>query len=297
MDNLGYCCINQTLRKQNVYTGRSITRKKFSIERASELALKNCQDLFRIIEWNVKNNIQVFRIGSDIFPRITDNVHGYDFKDLSTWEECKNLISMAGKKSFDNKIILSCHPGPYTVLGSINDKVVENSIKEIKVHVLLGEMLRSNCPDLDFHINFHVGNKFSKESADRFCTNFDRLDDTTKSYIIIENDDKKSCWSVNKLYEFIYLKTGIPITFDYHHSQFSREESVSAKDEFELSKRTWGGKKQEVHYSSGLNNSPKHSDYILDKIPDWIINDNVYIHLEAKQKELAVIDYREKYLK
>jgi hypothetical protein len=42
MDNLGYCCINQELRKQKVYTSRSLIRRTFSMEKASNLALQNC---------------------------------------------------------------------------------------------------------------------------------------------------------------------------------------------------------------------------------------------------------------
>jgi len=54
---------------------------------------------------------------------------------------------------------------------------------------------------------------------------------------------------------------------------------------------------QEVHYSSSDNDNPKHSDYILEEIPEWLINDpDIYILLEAKEKELAVMDYRRKYL-
>ena len=295
MDNLGYCCINQTLRKKNVYTGRSLIRRTFTIEKASQLALQNCIDLLSIVQWNIDNNINVFRISSDLFPRITDNINRYNFNQLSTEKQICSVLAQVGKLAYDNNIILSCHPGPYTVLGSDKDNVINNSIDEINMHVLIGKLLRSDAPKLQFHINFHVGNKFSPESGERFCANFHKLDDYAKSMITIENDDKANCWSINKLYNHIHRRIGVPLTFDYHHSQFSREPELSHHDEFMLAKITWEnrGCLQEVHYSSSENNTPKHSDYILETIPDWLTNDpDIYIHLEAKQKELAVLKYR-----
>jgi UV DNA damage endonuclease len=263
------------------------------MDKASELALNNCQDLIKILKWNLENNIYVFRISSDLFPRITDKFCGYKLDQLSTFNEIQNTLSEAGKFAYDNKMILSCHPGPYTVLGSQDDEVVKNSIKEIEYHALIGDMLKIYAPDLQFYINFHIGNKFSVESGDRFCKNFESLPYSIQEMIIIENDDKKSCWSISKLYENIHKKIGIPLTFDYHHSKFSREDDITDYEEFLLAKQTWGRDVyQETHFSSSENNNPKHSDYILDEIPEWMINDDkIYILLEAKAKELAVLKY------
>lgn len=293
MNKLGYCCINTTLRRNKIYTSRSLIRRTFDINKASELAIKNCQDLLTILKWNLKNNIYVFRISSDLFPRITDKICGYNLNELSTFKEIEASLSAAGKFAYDNNMILSCHPGPYTVLGSVREDVVQNSIKEIKFHSLIGDMLRLNAPNLQFHINFHIGNKFSFESGDRFCKNFELLPENIQKYIIIENDDKRSCWSLLKLYENIHKKIGVPLTFDYHHSKFSREDDITDYEEFLLSKKTWSNDVfQETHFSSSENNTPKHSDYILDEIPKWMINDDrIYILLEAKAKELAVMKY------
>jgi len=148
MDNLGYCCINQTLRKKDVYTGRSLIRRTFSIEKASQLALQNCIDLLAIMQWNVDNDINVFRIGSDLFPRITDNINRYSLNQLSTENQIYSILAQVGKLAYDNNIILSCHPGPYTVLGSDTETVVNNSIDEINMHVLVGKILRTNAPKL-----------------------------------------------------------------------------------------------------------------------------------------------------
>ena len=71
---LGYCCINVTLResKTSVYTNRTLIRRNYTKEKAGDLALQNVKDLYKILQWNEKNNIRVFRITSNLFPRCTD---------------------------------------------------------------------------------------------------------------------------------------------------------------------------------------------------------------------------------
>ena len=299
MDNLGYCCINQALREQEVYTSRNLIRRTFTMEKASALALQNCLDLQTILEWNVANDIRVFRISSNLFPRMTDKICVYDLDSLSTANQIRRSLAYSGKYAYEHGLVLSCHPGPYTVLGSDNEDVVEGAIMEIDMHTLLGKMLLVDAPDLQFHINFHVGNRFSSESGERFCRNFERLSSEAQGMVIVENDDKANCWDMLMLYEHIHRRIGIPLTFDYHHSQFSRKDGVTARDEFELAKKTWGsGILREVHYSSSVSNTPAHDDYILEAIPDWLLSDpDIYIHLEAKEKERAVIRYRKEFLK
>lgn len=295
MDNIGYCCINQTLRKQKVYTGRNLIRRTFTLEKASELALQNVRDLLTILKWNAENGITVFRIGSNLFPRITDKDTQYKLDHLKDYQAIIDGMAEAGKFAYKTGIILSCHPGPYTVLGSSKPNVVESAMSEVKMHALMAELLRQQAPCLPFHINFHVGSSFDPETAERFCRNFSKLPKDAQHMVIIENDDKANCWSIRKLYDHIHKRIGVPLTFDYHHSQFSREKDMTAHDEFLLAKKTWNSRpeRQEVHFSTSEDNSPKHSDYILSEVPSWLLNDSdIYIHFEAKQKELAVLKFR-----
>ena len=296
---IGYCCINQTLRKQKVYTGRSIIRRTFTIDKASELALQNCRDLLTILQWNKKNDIDVFRVSSNLFPRITDRQTEYKLSDLRDYQEICSTLAEAGEYAFNNSMTLSCHPNPYTVLGSDKNNVVENSIDEIEMHELIAKLLFPN-DQKEFNINFHVGCSFSVDAAERFCRNFDRLSDSVKKKVVVENDDKPNGWSVRKLYEHIHRRVGIPITFDYHHSQFSRESDISIEEEFQLAKSTWS-RKMEVHFSESPDLSKpvrKHSDYITQMVPEWLFdNDKTYVLFECKEKELAVMQYRDKYFR
>ena len=69
--NVGYCCINNTLNKRGITTGRAMRKATFEakgLKYASELALANANDLLTILKWNADNGVKVFRMGSGIFP-------------------------------------------------------------------------------------------------------------------------------------------------------------------------------------------------------------------------------------
>ena len=68
------CCINTILRKQNIFCSRTCNRKNFTVIKAKEKALQNIRDMINMIEWNHNNHISCFRISSDIFPHLRDQI-------------------------------------------------------------------------------------------------------------------------------------------------------------------------------------------------------------------------------
>ena len=69
---LGYACINATLRKKHkIRANRRAIKKTFQekgLSHIGSLVEQNLQDLHKILQWNVANNIRVFRMSSDITP-------------------------------------------------------------------------------------------------------------------------------------------------------------------------------------------------------------------------------------
>ena len=128
--NVGYCCINMTLQKQKITTGRGMIQRTFKqkgLKYASELALANAIDLVRIIQWNEDNNIKVFRMGSGIFPWGTE----YDLTDLPQYDSICKILQTAGKLATQYGQRITAHPDHFVKLGSIKPQVVENSIKDL----------------------------------------------------------------------------------------------------------------------------------------------------------------------
>ena len=153
-------------------------------------------------------------------------------------------------------------------------------------------------------INIHIGGAYGdKESAmERFCKSFERLPDSVKSRLTVENDDKASMYSVKDLYEGVYKRIGIPIVFDYHHHKFCTGD-LSEQQALEMAISTWPeGITPATHYSESRRDEQKdetirvqaHSDYVYDKIETY--GNEIDVMVEAKHKELAVQKYKELHL-
>jgi UV DNA damage endonuclease len=268
----------------------------FNMKEADSRAVSNCKDLISIMEWNAKNDIKCFRVGSDLFPRMTCNKVGYQFTDLPSINTIEKLLGIAGKIAWDNDIHLSMHPGPYTTLASPTSNFRDAAVRELKMHegvaLLLDPYKKQHIP-----INIHIGGTYDnyEETANRFIETFKSLSPYLKSNLSLENDDKKNGWSVRRLYDFIHKHTNIPICFDLHHWLFCHDE-FTIEDDFILAKSTWGNKNMQVHYSqSSLKEKviPAHSNYYDAPLPEWLMKyDNFHVHLECKAKEKALIQYR-----
>jgi UV DNA damage endonuclease len=290
--NIGYACINMTLGEQTprITTNRSMVKKTFTqkgISYASELALQNSRDLFEIIKWNVKNGIKLFRISSDMLPWASE----YNVEDMPDFTKIANVLKGCGNYAKDNGLRLTSHPGPFNVLVSPNPKVVENTIKDLELHGKLFDLLGlelSPYNKINIHCNGVYGDKIA--AMDRFCANFEKLSDSVKKRLTVENDDKASMYSVSDLM-YIHKKIGIPIVFDYHHHQFCTGD-LSEQLALELASTTWPkGITPVVHYSESKEGAKPqaHSDYIKSLPNTYKLN--VDIMVEAKAKELAILPF------
>jgi UV DNA damage endonuclease len=294
---LGYCCINLSLADQRVTANRGMVKKTFEAkgpDYAGELAYLNLCDLLTIVQWNVTNDIYVYRMSSDIFPWMSE----YEITELKNFDLIQAKLIEIGDFAKSTGIRLSMHPGQFDVLCSPTQSVVEKTIIDLDKHSQIMDLmgLPSNP---DWPINIHLGGTYGdKESAaDRFCENFHRLQASTKSRLVIENDDKASQYSVKDLYELVYMKIGTPITFDFHHHRFCHG-GLDEETALRLASTTWKNYRQLTHYSSSKRTfedssviARSHADYVYEKINSY--GHSFDIEIEAKAKDLAVLKYRE----
>ena len=260
---------------------------------AGELGMLNAADLSKILRWNVENNIKCFRLSSEFFPWASE----YKFEDLPQYLRIKTLLAGAGNYAKQNGLRLTSHPGPFNVLVSPREHVVENTITDLRIHGEIFDMLglsRTPYNKINIHCNGVYGDKIS--AMDRFCKNFERLPQSVQTRLTVENDDKSSMYSVKDLM-YIHERIGIPIVFDYHHHKFCTGD-LSEQEALELALSTWPkGITPIVHYSESKmlhegNEKLKpqaHSDYIND-LPNTYGND-VDIMVEAKAKELSILPF------
>jgi len=289
--NYGYCCINLELGKQKVTTNRSMVKRTFEakgIEYASELALQNVRDLARIISWNHQHGVKLYRMSSDIFPWMSE----YELKDLPDYERISNVLKGAGKIAKTSGQRITFHPGHFCVIASTNQDVVTKSIKDLNQHGEIMDLMdlpRTQYAAINIHVNTTQGGKDA--AIERFAANFQLLDESVRTRLVVENDDKQSQYTVEDLVE-LHKMIGTPVTFDYHH-HWCHPGSLTQEEALKLAATTWpSGVKQLCHYSSAkcvyedqsvMNRA--HADYIYDHINDYGLS--LDIELEAKAKEQA----------
>jgi UV DNA damage endonuclease len=301
--NLGYACQNMQLshlgKGKRVTMNRSCIKKTFTekgLDYISEISLKNCYDLEKLIHWNEEHGIKFFRLSSDLVPWASE----FDMEDLPDIDEMKEVLSRAGRYALKVGQRLTTHPGQFNVLCSPTERVVERCITDLTIHGIIFDWLEQPRTQ-QAKINIHLGGAYGdKESAmKRWCENYLRLPESVKTRITVENDDKASMYSVVDLYEGVYKQTGVPIVFDFHHHKFCTG-GLSEQDALELALSTWPTDvKPVVHYSESRSEEyedPKikpqaHSDYVINKIDTY--GNDVDVMIEAKAKELARAKYLE----
>ena len=292
---VGYCCINTTLGKQKIMTGRTMRQASFledtHLVRTSLLALQNVQDLVKILRWNAEHNIKVYRIGSNIFPWNSE----YHVNDLPDISKILEVMKQAGEVIQASGQRVSFHPDHFVKLGTVKDDVARRSIHDLNHHDELMTMLQLPANHY-YPLNIHVGMNYNKDVIQRFIERFNMLKDTTRQRLVVENDDKANSFSVKQLYEDIYSHIKTPITFDYFHHTFHPDTLTSA-DAAHLAASTWDCTPL-FHYSESKNlnehlsgNARAHADYVFHPIDDY--NLRIDIDLEAKAKEKALFKYWE----
>ena len=282
-----------------ITTGRSMIKRTFEskgLDYASELALANAKDLDKIIDWNILNGFNFFRITSGLAPWKSE----YNWTDLKDLDDIKMYLHSAGVKAKTHNLRITSHPGPFNVLTSPHQHVVDNCVNDLTMHGDVFDMLGLTRTPYN-KINIHIGGAYGDKPAsmERFCKNFNLLPESVKSRLTVENDDKASMYSVKELYHGVYNVIGVPIVFDYHHHKFC-DGGLGEQEALELAMSTWPeGITPATHYSESRREEQgddtirvqAHSDYIYDKINTY--GNDIDIMVEAKRKELAVKKYLE----
>jgi UV DNA damage endonuclease len=299
MNNIGYCCINLSIneskkKKDYISVNRGMTKKTFEskgLDYVSELALKNIDDLQKILEWNLKNDISVYRMSSDMFPCLGF----YKIEDLPNIKLIESKLRKSGKFAMDNGFRLSFHPSHFCILASETERVVLNAIDELNKHSQILDMMGLEQSTF-YPVNIHIGTtKPSREEAcKKFCQNFQLLSDSCKKRLTVENDDSPNQYSVKMLYDWVYSVVKVPILFDQHHFLFGPQDQ-SMEEALRLALSTWKTKPL-THMSSSKKIEDEgavaiaHADYIYEKIETFGLEFD--IEIEAKAKDLAVLKYR-----
>ena len=284
---LGYVSISKTL---DISCSKTITYTNFkkdeNFDKIDKIIVDNLNNLEKIIDYNIKNNIHFYRLTSKLIPLATKKEVIFDY--ILKYQKYYQKI---GEKINNNKMRIDVHPDQFCILNSTKKEVLENSFTILEYHYKILEALNIKNKIIILHIGSSV---FGKEnSIKRFINNFYKLPDYLQKSIAIENDDKIynviDCLNLAK-------KLNIPFVLDYHHH-------ICNNDEIDIDKylraifSTWTTTPK-IHFSSPKNQTKKdfrsHHDYI--NIKDFInflnkikhLNIDLDIMLEAKAKDEAL---------
>jgi UV DNA damage endonuclease len=301
---LGLCCINTELRERKkfpVFNSRTCIRKNFTVEKAKELALQNVRDLPEMMTWNYENNINCFRLSSDMFPHFTDTEtekYTIDFAE-------EDLIWSGGlAKALGQRVLM--HPGQYNQVGSPNKKTFEKTIEDLEHHA---NILDTMDIGKDGVIIVHGGGTYGdKENTKRrWIEQFDDLPKNVKNRLVIENCERqystRDCLDISE-------ECGIPVVFDFHHYNcyniiYKNRKQEGIMDLMSEIVDTWTNTNRNriiMHVSEqGSGRIGHHSDYI-EKIPNEIFqildeypSISIDLEVEAKMKEKAIKKIYDKY--
>jgi len=292
------CCISNTLANQG-HKFQTMTWHRFSqlpreeaVATVSARTLNNIRVTHKILEQCASNGWG-YRVSSNLFPLLTYDVAELKLEDYPDYIDIQAALADCNLLIRDKSIRISCHPDQFNVLASLGKAQVEKTIKELNHHGWLMDMLGAHrdyrCP-----INIHVNNTKGEpqEIADRFMLNLRKCDQSVRSRLVVENEDK-GCWTVANLLEHF----NIPITYDNLHDKCNPSQlpcRVHPAWGMSSCAATWGNVKPLFHYSEShpdKTNPRSHADMpTLCPASDQYDWDIELKSKDAAIRELAMIE-------
>jgi UV DNA damage endonuclease len=249
-----------------------------------------------VIDWNIEHDMMLYRMSSDMIPWMSE----YEITDLPDYEEIKNICTRCAQKVAATGLRLTYHPGPFNVLATNSESVLAKTIKELRQHAEIMDLLQ--LPASPFSkINIHVGGAYGDKisALARFAENFMLLPVNAQKRLTVENDDKVNMFSVQDLL-WLHDQIEIPIVFDYFHHEFCTG-GLNEEEAFHAATDTWPvGITPVVHFSSSkkkfedpASGATAHADYLYNFVNTY--QHEVDIMFEAKAKDAAVMKYLAEY--
>lgn len=280
---LGLVCITAS----EAVRYRTMTRKRLlefdeptQREKLRELYAANLERFNNAITYCQENGIRLYRLTSGLFP-FADEPFG-----LEVLHEFKPQLSETGRRALQNGLRVVLHPDQYVVLSSDSPSVIENSIKILKMHAAIFDLLEQPRSEWAL-MNIHGG---KSDRIDRLVETIGNLPENIKSRVTFENDEH--AYSSAQILE-VCRRASVPFVFDAHH-HVCREglesyDDPSVEEMFWAARETWKNPDwQLVHISNGREKfgDRSHSDVVW-QMPK-IFEKAPWIEIEAKHKEIAI---------
>jgi UV DNA damage endonuclease len=296
------CCISLKLQEQKIRASTMTKTRFLALERktaektVADRTLNNVYVTRKTLEYCALHKWN-YRVSSGMMPLETLPEANLSIETTYNYSKIKQEFDLCASVIKKNNIRCSTHPDQFVVPASANQAVVKKSIIELEAH---GKMMDAmGLPQtyespINIHMNCYKGNL--DDIALRFIDVYNSISPNVKSRLVLENEDKPNSWSLIKLYDLIYQKTGIPITYDSHHFRLNNPENISPEKAILMCMETWGKYKPLFHYSNGRSGPTDraHSDYVYTLHKELFEND-VDVEFEFKAKDYAIEKFQSEF--
>jgi UV DNA damage endonuclease len=256
----------------------------------SGICLSNAESLLAALRFCVEHGIGCFRINSQILPVKTHPTAGYALSELPAADAIIAAFRNCRRYAEEHTLRMVFHPDQFVVLNSPHEDVVQKSIYELEYQAEVAEWVGADV------INIHGGGAYGHKDAAlaRLARNLDRLSNSVRSRLTIENDDK--IYAPKDLLPLCQA-TGLPLVYDIHHHR-CLPDGLTIEHITDAAIATWD-REPVFHISSPIEgwSGPKperHHDYVdPSDVPDCWRPLTLTVEIEAKAKELAVLRLRD----
>lgn len=288
LNRLGFVA---SVLSENLSTSRTCRVRNATPLRLRELIDDNLAALDRVVTFLERERIGLYRISSGLIPFASHEVNRVPWP-----ERYADELRRIGGRLTAAGVRVSMHPGQYTVLNSLNPRVVEASRLELQYHATLLDALGT---DASSKIVLHVGGLFTDgldAAIDRFVTVAAALPESIRRRLVVENDDR--LFHADHALG-VARRLGVPVVFDWlHHQAHPAPRPVAGllTEVFATWQPSDGIPK--VHLSSQAADGPRgaHADFVevedalamFAQAPPMLFD----CMLEAKHKEKALLRLR-----
>lgn len=266
---------------------RSCILKNASREHLTMLIQHNIKTLDKMLDFNLENNIYLFRISSGFIPFASHPIN-----KIRWWQKYSKQLLALGDKAKAYGIRLSFHPGQWTTLSSPNRTIVEKSVRDLLYHT---RALDAMGLDKSSKIVLHIGGVYEGKTPtiERFIKNYSKLPQNIKERLVIENDDLHYTFR-----DVLYISklTGIPVIFDYLHHLLNKDKEEDLSKILRRVRKTWKKKDgiQKIHYSQQAQGKHAGSHSLTIAVPEFLefykrLPQPIDIMLEVKDKDLSAL--------
>jgi UV DNA damage endonuclease len=284
--NIGYACLTVGVSDTQI---RGCTIGNATNSKIAELTAQNLAAVDKMLDYNGRMGVRLFRMSSDIVP-----FAGNPVNTLNWSEEFASQLKALGNKARSYGIRLSMHPGQYSVLNSPRSEVVEATIRDLEYHTTFMDTMELGR---EHKVILHIGGGYGnhREAMERFVLHAEDLSPQIKNRLVLENDER--IFNIQEVLE-LSEAVSIPAVFDIlHHQANPNAPAGSTESWIAASAKTWGPMDgpPKLHYSqqdkdkkTGAHSVTISLDDFLDYV-EMVKPYNPDIMLEVKDKNLSAI--------